>query len=282
MTTVSSRRFGTEISNIPVDILHKTPTKKMTQKSQVYTPKVNSSNPFVTPVAASKNQSLFDVTENLMGTFKIPIDDEITISSPVKSLPVDDVDDFRYNREYLLSFREFCKEPIEGLIPEVLPGFSHPEPIMELLTPTKPKPMPKQFSSPMSVASPFQATVNSPKDKQKKVKKQKPREQDPRRLSARQKQIDIGMNTPGYIKFNETVPLNARTKEHPKTPDIYQVCSKRSWDGQVRKWRRQLHDFDPSPAGQDGFNQDAADLEDTEASSEDECSLDDGEEQVNQ
>jgi len=76
-------------------------------------------------------------------------------------------------------------------------------------------------------------------------KKVKPRETDVRRLSARQKQIDIGMNTVGYQRFCDSVPIDKRTKEHPKIPDIHQVCSKRSWDGQVRKWRRMLHDFDP-------------------------------------
>jgi hypothetical protein len=30
-----------------------------------------------------------------------------------------------------------------------------------------------------------------------------------------------------------------------KAPDAHQVCSKRSWDGQVRRWRRLLHLFDP-------------------------------------
>lgn len=41
-----------------------------------------------------------------------------------------------------------------------------------------------------------------------------------------------------------------RTKQHPKTPNKYQQCSKRSWDGQIRKWRRMLHAFDPpSPNG---------------------------------
>ena len=29
----------------------------------------------------------------------------------------------------------------------------------------------------------------------------------------------------------------------PCTPDIRQKCSKRSWDGQVKAWRRQLHQF---------------------------------------
>jgi histone RNA hairpin-binding protein len=28
------------------------------------------------------------------------------------------------------------------------------------------------------------------------------------------------------------------------------VCSKRSWDGQIRKWRRLLHEYDP-PKGED-------------------------------
>ena len=28
------------------------------------------------------------------------------------------------------------------------------------------------------------------------------------------------------------------------------MCSKRSWDGQIRKWRRLLHEYDP-PKGED-------------------------------
>lgn len=35
-----------------------------------------------------------------------------------------------------------------------------------------------------------------------------------------------------------------RPKTAPWTPDKTQVCSKRSWDGQLCKWRRQLHAFD--------------------------------------
>jgi len=27
-------------------------------------------------------------------------------------------------------------------------------------------------------------------------------------------------------------------------PNKYQVCSKRSWDGQIKKWRRHLHNYD--------------------------------------
>lgn len=37
--------------------------------------------------------------------------------------------------------------------------------------------------------------------------------------------------------------------EDPKTPDKFQICSTRSWTGQVRCWRRKLHEWDP-PSGE--------------------------------
>lgn len=37
---------------------------------------------------------------------------------------------------------------------------------------------------------------------------------------------------------------HTRTRDLPKTPDVHQKCSKRAFDGQVRKWRRMLHDWD--------------------------------------
>ncbi|KAG0626385.1 hypothetical protein M758_2G121800 [Ceratodon purpureus] len=73
----------------------------------------------------------------------------------------------------------------------------------------------------------------------------KPVEVDPHRLCQRQKQIDYGKNTLGYERYTDTVPRYQRTKTDPRTPDIRQVCSKRSWDGQIRKWRRLLHEYDP-------------------------------------
>ena len=39
---------------------------------------------------------------------------------------------------------------------------------------------------------------------------------------------------------------------HPRTPSATQQCSKRSWDGQVRKWRRLLHAWDPPPESESG------------------------------
>eukprot|EP01116_Phalansterium_solitarium_P011579 TRINITY_DN27300_c0_g1_i1.p1 TRINITY_DN27300_c0_g1~~TRINITY_DN27300_c0_g1_i1.p1 ORF type:complete len:447 (-),score=58.94 TRINITY_DN27300_c0_g1_i1:214-1554(-) len=74
------------------------------------------------------------------------------------------------------------------------------------------------------------------------------RETDPHRLSTRQRQIDYGRNTIGYDVYVKEVPKDRRQRGQPVTPDIHQVCSKRSWDGQIRKWRRELHNFDPAAA----------------------------------
>ena len=74
------------------------------------------------------------------------------------------------------------------------------------------------------------------------------RETNQHRINVRQKQIDFGYNTLGYARYLELVPRNTRgpnKNEHPRTPDPYQVCSKRSYDGQIRKWRRLLHAYDP-------------------------------------
>eukprot|EP00889_Picochlorum_renovo_P000779 jgi/Picre1/27809/NNA_000773.t1 len=70
------------------------------------------------------------------------------------------------------------------------------------------------------------------------------RETDPHRISQRQRQIDFGKNTIGYQRYLEQHPKHKRSKGLPRTPDVYQKCSKRAFDGQVRKWRRRLHDWD--------------------------------------
>jgi hypothetical protein len=89
------------------------------------------------------------------------------------------------------------------------------------------------------------------KSKEVKPRKEKARETDDKRLAARQKQLDIGKNTVGYQKYLESTPHVDRRKGDPRTPDKHQVCSKRSWDGQVRKWRRQLHFYDPDEVLED-------------------------------
>jgi len=74
------------------------------------------------------------------------------------------------------------------------------------------------------------------------------RETDAKRLTARQRQIDFGKNTVGYRIYTEKVPREERRRNDPWTPDKTVAVSKRCWDGVVRKWRRQLHEYDPASA----------------------------------
>jgi len=73
------------------------------------------------------------------------------------------------------------------------------------------------------------------------------KETDPSRLRQRLKQVIIGKSTAEYHNYINNVPMDKRNPSHMITPDKEQICSKRSWDGQVRKWRRYLHNWDPKP-----------------------------------
>eukprot|EP01124_Arcella_intermedia_P000684 TRINITY_DN10361_c0_g1_i1.p1 TRINITY_DN10361_c0_g1~~TRINITY_DN10361_c0_g1_i1.p1 ORF type:complete len:453 (+),score=84.86 TRINITY_DN10361_c0_g1_i1:114-1472(+) len=95
--------------------------------------------------------------------------------------------------------------------------------------------------APSCVSSP-----GSPLSKEPGVEESPEEETDPHRLQQRQKQIDYGYKTLGYIKYRLAVPKESRDAEQPKTPKKNQSCSKRSWDGQVKKWRRDLHLWDPT------------------------------------
>eukprot|EP01127_Copromyxa_protea_P009910 TRINITY_DN2375_c0_g1_i1.p1 TRINITY_DN2375_c0_g1~~TRINITY_DN2375_c0_g1_i1.p1 ORF type:complete len:366 (+),score=100.63 TRINITY_DN2375_c0_g1_i1:52-1149(+) len=98
-------------------------------------------------------------------------------------------------------------------------------------------------SSPLPSASstPASAPASAPTS----TKKIPERESDLHRLEQRQKQIDYGKKTVGYERFNSMFPKDKREPGHPVTPRKNQKCSKRSWDGQIRKWRRELHKWDP-------------------------------------
>jgi len=71
---------------------------------------------------------------------------------------------------------------------------------------------------------------------------------DEQRLAQRQKQIDYGYRTVGYLRYRLLIAKDQRKPEHPRTPKKTQGCSKRSWDGQLKKWRRDLHLWDPDNA----------------------------------
>mmetsp|Transcript_38144 Transcript_38144/g.107796 ORF Transcript_38144/g.107796 Transcript_38144/m.107796 type:complete len:294 (+) Transcript_38144:304-1185(+) len=80
-------------------------------------------------------------------------------------------------------------------------------------------------------------------------------ETDQHRIAQRQRQIDFGKNTRGYVRYRQLVPkasrrMAGRRPVDPVTPDVTQICSKRAFDGQIKQWRRMLHQFDP-PADED-------------------------------
>ena len=73
------------------------------------------------------------------------------------------------------------------------------------------------------------------------------RETDTVKIQSRLKQIQFGKNTTGYDNYVAAVPKRKRTMpidKHPRTPDPYEIQSKRQFDGKIRVWRRGLHLWD--------------------------------------
>ncbi|XP_020629172.1 histone RNA hairpin-binding protein-like isoform X2 [Orbicella faveolata] len=91
----------------------------------------------------------------------------------------------------------------------------------------------------------------SQEENSQRSKPSKPVLTDAHKLLQRQKQVDIGKNTLSYGRYITAVSREQRTKEDPNTPDKFQMCSTRSWVGQIKNWRRKLHVWDPPSEGQE-------------------------------
>jgi len=92
------------------------------------------------------------------------------------------------------------------------------------------------------------AATNKPEIRSKLRSKQPSAlEADKRRISQRDKQIQYGYVTEGYKNYLRLCPKDERKPGDPQTPNVFQKCSKRSWDGQIRIWRRSLHNLTNVP-----------------------------------
>ena len=79
----------------------------------------------------------------------------------------------------------------------------------------------------------------------KKRKKSIEYEEDKQILSRRSKQIDFGKNTLGYQNYLKVIPKEKRMANDPRTPNKFIKFSRRSWDAQIKLWRKKLHVYDP-------------------------------------
>ncbi len=66
-------------------------------------------------------------------------------------------------------------------------------------------------------------------------------------LRKRQKCINFGKVTAEYQNYVMELPRKARQAFHPRTPNKFRKCSRRKFDGLIKKWRRLLHAFDQNP-----------------------------------
>lgn len=88
------------------------------------------------------------------------------------------------------------------------------------------------------------SSTNKPEARSRITRGKAPTEDSARRLEQREKQLSYGYVTQGYQNYIKQIPKEDRGADDPKTPNARQVCSKRSWDGQLALWRRQLHKWD--------------------------------------
>jgi hypothetical protein len=73
---------------------------------------------------------------------------------------------------------------------------------------------------------------------------QKEKETLEERLAHRQRQIDIGKNTPEYQYYRKKVPKSKRRRGiDPETPRANDKRSNRSFKGVVNEWRRKIYEW---------------------------------------
>eukprot|EP00992_Anisonema_acinus_P008045 TRINITY_DN4116_c0_g1_i1.p1 TRINITY_DN4116_c0_g1~~TRINITY_DN4116_c0_g1_i1.p1 ORF type:complete len:304 (+),score=35.41 TRINITY_DN4116_c0_g1_i1:83-994(+) len=107
---------------------------------------------------------------------------------------------------------------------------------------------PPTVSSPPEPIKASRTPVDKPKPHRRRLNLEV--ETDEHKISQRAKQIGYGKVTIGYHNYISLRPKHLRGYNEPQTPNVYQKCSKRSWDGQLRKWRMQLHYYDPEETTQ--------------------------------
>jgi len=66
-------------------------------------------------------------------------------------------------------------------------------------------------------------------------------------LRKRQKCINFGKVTAEYQNYVMELPRKKRQPFHPRTPNKFRKCSRRKFDGLIKKWRRLLHAYDENP-----------------------------------
>jgi hypothetical protein len=64
------------------------------------------------------------------------------------------------------------------------------------------------------------------------------------RFSQREKQIEIGKGTKGYLNYMNKIPKNLRNINDPSTPVAREKTSKRQFDGKLREWRGLLNSYE--------------------------------------
>eukprot|EP01120_Amphizonella_sp_Union-15-10_P010261 TRINITY_DN4086_c0_g1_i1.p1 TRINITY_DN4086_c0_g1~~TRINITY_DN4086_c0_g1_i1.p1 ORF type:complete len:339 (+),score=65.30 TRINITY_DN4086_c0_g1_i1:83-1099(+) len=216
-------------------------------------PKFNLNPPdFIENIIVHEETNPAGVPRIPLGTIRTPKEKKPRTSKPLNHQSPTKTQTQTYSPKISEKFQE--KENLENASSTVVPQTDTPK------TPKTMRPKPvlmskstsKKSKSPKNKvmfawtpkADRTDGTPSSPTADRSKFSRVLDLETDDRRLEQRQKQIEYGYNTEGYKNYMLLVPKTRRRDGMPKTPEKKQKCSKRSWDGQIRKWRRQLHEWD--------------------------------------